>query len=578
MNIFSELWRDLKSAAYDLYPDDGIWQTAYLEVPKNASHGDISTNISMIIASKNKGTNPREIAGKLIDAWQKVPYLSKIDIAGPGFINFTITNEKWHQALLGMLQDKPDFWQVNIGAGCKVNVEYVSANPTGPIHIGHARGAVYGDALANILKYCGYEVTKEYYINDAGSQIDTVLDSALLRYQEHVTGQEVVIPQGLYPGEYLKKTGCSLAEKFGNQLLAMPRQEAHKLIKQYVLDSMMDIIKHDLQLLGVYHDIFFSEQSLHDSGKIDKAAAKLTAKGLIYQGIVPPPKGKVQEDWEAKEQMLFKSSSYGDDQDRPVKKSDGSWTYLAADFAYVQDKIDRGFNILVYILGADHGGYVKRMEALVDALSAGAVQSDIRISQLVNFVKNGQPVKMSKRQGTFMTLADVVQEVGKDVVRFMMLTRRNDITLDFDFDLVKQQSKDNPVFYVQYAYVRAGSIIGRIKNTVPQSYELVTNGEYNLALLTSDLEMQLIKNLANWPRILASAAATREPQKIAYYLIDLASEFHSMWNFGKENNDYRFAIESDIKMTCARLSLVFALRKIIAAALDVIGITPIESM
>ncbi len=577
MNIFKELWHDLVTIGSIVCDDKEVWALGSLEAPKDHLNGDISTNIAMIIAAKY-GSNPREISLQLKEHLLQIPYIAHIEVAGPGFINFTIKADKWHECIRSIINDEKDFWQENIGNGFKINVEYVSANPTGPMHIGHARGAVYGDALANVLKLCGYDVTKEYYINDAGSQIDTLLDSAFIRYKEVITGKEIIIPEGLYPGEYLKDVGKKIADKFGSGLLNLNINDINLKIKDLVIDEMMSLIKHDLAELGVHHDVFFSEQSLHKNNKIDDTIKVLEQKGLIYTGILPPPKGKIDEEWQEKEQLLFRSSNFGDDQDRPVQKGDGSWTYLAADFAYAKDKIDRGFKNLVYILGADHSGYVKRIQAVINALSDDQVKSDVRISQLVNFVKEGVPIKMSKRSGNFMTVSDVTSQVDKDIIRFMMLTRRNDMTLDFDFDKVKLQSKDNPVFYVQYAHVRTKSIMAKAIETIPLAYEKFINEEFNLSLLSTEEEIQLIKLLASWPKTLISAARTCEPQKISYYLIEVASRFHSIWNLGKDNNDYRFNVEEDIELTAARLAFVDSVRKVLAVGFSVIGVKPIDKM
>ena len=577
MNIFKELKVDLKNVGLQICKDEDIWSQANLETPKDPLNGDISTNIAMIIASKDGG-NPKEIALKFKEYLSEIPYIAHIEVAGPGFINFTIKAEKWHGCIRSILNDDPDFWEVNVGVGEKVNVEYVSANPTGPMHIGHARGAVYGDVLANVLNKCGYLATKEYYINDAGSQIDTLIDSVILRYKEALTGEVAKLPEGLYPGDYLKAVGQKLVNKYQGRLLEMEEKLMRQKVKEVAIDDMLALIKTDLAGLGVHHDVFFSEQSLHDTGKIDKAVEVLSKKNLIYTGMLPPPKGKVDDNWEEKEQMLFKSTDYGDDQDRPVQKSDGSWSYLAADFAYAKDKIDRGFDTLVYILGADHSGYVKRVEAIIDALSDGRVRSDVRTNQLVNFVKDGKQIKMSKRSGNFMTVHDVTNEVSKDIIRFIMLTRRNDMMLDFDFDKVKEQSKDNPVFYVQYAHVRAKSILAKATDTIPAAYDKFISDEFDLSLLSTEEEIQLIKLLASWPRILASAAKHCEPQRIAYYLIDVASRFHSIWNLGKDNSDYRFNIEDDVELTAARLAMAESVRKIIVGGFEVMGITPMDKM
>ncbi len=577
MNIFEELRADVKNVALKICKDKNLCFQPNLEIPKDPLNGDISTNVAMIIASK-KGGNPRGIALEFKDHLSKIAYIAHIEVAGPGFINFTIKAEKWHECICSILNDQADFWKVNIGKNEKVNVEYVSANPTGPMHIGHARGAVYGDVLANILSQCGYFVTKEYYINDAGSQIETLIDSVILRYKEALSGEIIEIPRGLYPGEYLKAVGQKIVSEYKAELLKEEEQIIRQKVKKIAIEEMMNLIKTDLSDLGIHHDVFFSEQFLHDAGKIDEAVEVLKQKGLIYTGVLPPPKGKINRDWEEKEQLLFKSTNYGDDQDRPVQRNDGSWSYLATDFAYAKDKIDRGFNVLVYILGIDHTGYVKRIKAVIDALGNGRVRSDVRTSQLVNFVKNGHPIKMSKRSGNFMTVHDVTNEVGKDIIRFIMLTRRNDMFFDFDFNKVKEQSKDNPVFYVQYAYVRSKSIIAKVIDTIPVAYENFLNKKFDLSLLSSEEEIQLIKLLAFWPKILSSAAKYCEPQRIAYYLIDVASRFHSIWNLGKKNNDYRFNIEDNIELTTSRVALAESIRKIIAKGFDIIGVTPMNKM
>lgn len=577
MNIFNELWNDLKNTVESDYPDSQIWQNAVLEIPKNTLNGDISTNLAMLIASKFS-KNPREIAIELKEKLNKIHYIAHIEVAGPGFINFTIKASKWHDAIMSIINDSPEFWDCNIGNNKRINIEFVSANPTGPMHVGHARGAVYGDVLANILLKCGYDVTKEYYINDAGSQIDVLLDSAFIRYKEVVLDTKIHIEDGLYPGSYLVNVGEKLAEHFGHELLDLSREETHRKIKQMVLDQMMSLIRSDLDKLGVHHDVFFSEQSLHTEDKIVKAIDILRNKGLIYKGTLPPPKGKVDETWQPKEQLLFKSTDYGDDQDRPVQKGDGAWSYLAADFAYAQDKIERGFETLIYILGADHSGYVKRIKAVIDALSDGKIESDIRISQLVNFVKDGQQIKMSKRSGNFMTISDVTDEVSKDIIRFIMLTRRNDMSLDFDFDRVKEQSKDNPVFYVQYAHVRINSIISKAKEEAPEAFAQFEAREFDLSVLSSETEIQLIKTISAWPRVLSSSAKFFEPQRIAYHMIDIASQFHAIWNLGKGDTDYRFVVENNVNITAARLALAESIRKVLVAGFEIIGVKPLNKM
>lgn len=577
MNIFRELARDLQLHGNKICEDESIWDQSSLEIPKDPLNGDISTNIAMIIASK-KGGNPREIALSFKESLNNIPYIAHIEVAGPGFINFTIKAEKWHECIKSILSDAPEFWEVDIGKGKRVNIEYVSANPTGPMHIGHARGAVYGDALANLLSKCDFNVTKEYYVNDAGAQIDVLVDSLILRYKEAVTGEAVEIPEGLYPGEYLKEAGQKLKDTHQDTLLNSDNPDVRNTIRDFAVSEMLNLIKKDLALLGVKHDVFVHESSFYQNSKIDESIEKLNSLGLIYQGTLPPPKGKKDENWEEKEQMLFKSTNYGDDQDRPVKKADGSWTYLAADFAYAQDKIDRKFESLVYILGADHSGYVNRIKAVIEALGNGKVQSDVRTCQLVNFVKDGEQIKMSKRKGQFMTVSDVISEVSKDIIRFIMLTRRNDMTLDFDFSKVVEQSRENPVFYVQYAHVRTMSIISNAQDNIKEAYNKFFDGEFDLSLIETEEEIQLIKLLSSWPRTLITAARNCEPHRIAYFLIDVASRFHSIWNLGKENNEYRFNIHENIELTAARLALAEAIRKIIAGGFELIGVTPMTKM
>lgn len=577
MNIFQRMSQDLKQIVFQTYPDVDVLNQCSLEFSKNLLHGDISTNIAMIIASK-QGVTPREIALNLKKLLSNMSYISHIEVAGPGFINITIKVDVWHSCIRSILDDDPEFWEVNVGKGKKVNIEYVSANPTGPIHIGHARGAVYGDVLANILIKCGYQVTKEYYVNDAGSQINILIDSVMLRYKEAYDGKEIIIPQGLYPGEYLKDIGQKLVTKYQDKLLCTNSSSIPVSVKYFILDEMMRLIKSDLSTLGVYHDIFFSEQSLHDEKKIEEAVDILQDQGLIYYGTLPSPKGKSNDHWKEKKQMLFRSSNFGDEQDRPIKKDNTDWSYLAADFAYAKNKIDRGFDILIYILGTDHSGYIKRIKAVISALSNNQVVSDIRTSQIVNFMQDGTPIKMSKRNGHFTTVSDVVKVVGKDIIRFVMLTRSNDMSLNFDFDKVKEQSKDNPVFYVQYAYVRIKSIMQKSQNIMSKSYFQFQNNEFDLSLLQHKEEINIIKLLSSWPKVLYLSAIYREPQRIAYFLIDVASSFHSIWNLGKENKEYRFNAVDYIDVSAARLALAASISKIIAEGFNIMGITPMDRM
>ncbi|CAN7949207.1 unnamed protein product, partial [Ixodes pacificus] len=538
-----------------------IANTATIETPKDSFNGDLSSNIAMIIAAK-ESISPREVALKFKEVLITLPYIASIEIAGPGFINFTIKADSWQASIKDILQHEEKFFEIDIDKSRNINIEYVSANPTGPMHIGHARGAVYGDVLARILQKVGYSVTKEYYVNDAGSQINDLVSTVLLRYKEAL-GKQITIPAGLYPGEYLIPLGQILAKEYGNKLLTMNDAEKFKIVKNFAVEKMLDLNRKDLADLGIKHDIFFSEQSLHDKGEIEKTVKLLERMGLIYEGTV---------------QKLFKSTKYGDSQDRPIEKADRSWSYFASDLAYAKDKIERGANHLIYVLGADHSGYVKRIEAIVKALGKEHVKVDVKICQLVNFIENGVPVKMSKRLGSFASVQDVNHEVGKDIIRFMMLTRQNDKPLDFDLVKVKEQSRENPIFYVQYAHVRTISILSKARELMSESYNSFEANKYDLSLLSSEEEIEIIKLLAAWTKTLEASAKYFEPHRIAFYLINLASKFHSMWNFGKENSDYRFVIESNKELTLARLALASAIQKVIASGLEVIGVEPMNKM
>lgn len=577
MNIYNQLRNDIISATSQITEDEGILNATTIEIPKDKLNGDLSTSIAMIIASK-QNINPKEIANKIKELLSHHNYIASMEVAGPGFINFTIRADCWHNSIKQILSDEKDFFRIEVGNSQKVNIEYVSANPTGPMHIGHARCAVYGDALARILSYTGYAVTKEYYVNDAGSQVADLARTVILRYKEVLTGEKVNIPEGLYPGEYLIDVAKKLVELYSNKLLNMPESESSEIIMKFTIQEMLAIIKHDLENLDIRHDVFFSEKSLHDNGKIKEVVEQLTEMDLIYEGQLPPPKGKVTESWDPRVQRLFRSTQFGDNQDRPIEKSDGSWSYFASDLAYAKDKIDRGNDQLIYVLGADHSGYVKRIEAIVAALGKDKVKVDVKICQLVNFVEDGESIKMSKRSGNFTSVREVTKEVGKDIIRFMMLTRRNDMTLDFDLAKVKEQSKDNPVFYVQYAHVRTVSILSKAQKLMPESFNKLLAHEYDLSFLSTEEEIEIIKLLASWPKILEASAKYFEPHRIAFYLINLASKLHSLWNFGKENNDYRFLVEDNIELTAARLALAKSIQKIIETGFDVIGVTPMSKM
>jgi len=576
MNIYNSLRDEIVKIVKEIYDFHDV-EHIVVETPKDSSNGDLSSNVAMVMASRLK-QKPKDIALKLKEALLSLPYITAIDIAGPGFLNFKVDVSFWRENLAVILKEGEKYGISNIGHTKKVNIEYVSANPTGPMHIGHARGAVYGDALANLLKTTGFDVTKEYYINDAGSQIDNLLKTALLRYREQVLDENIDIPEGLYPGEYMIPVAKKLHEEFGKDLLEKDEQESLKLIRNIVLDEMMQIIKRDLEEIGIKHDVFFSETDLVASGSIPKSIKILEEKGLIFKGTLPPPKGKEQENWIAKEQLLFRSTAYGDEQDRPIQKVDGSWTYFASDIAYANDKIARNFDSVIMILGADHAGYAKRIEGVFDALSNGRMQTEIKLCQLVNYLENGDPVKMSKRSGTFTTVDDVIKEVGKDIIRFIMLTRKNDMGLDFDLQKVKEQSKDNPVFYVNYAHVRSRSILNNAKDTCLKAYEKFQAKSANTSLLAQEEEIELMKMLALWPKVLEGAAIHFEPHRVAFYLQNLAGFFHSLWNLGKEKNNYRFISPSDSELTAARLMLVDAVRIVISSGLKIIGVDAMEKM
>ena len=543
-----------------------------VEPPRDPSHGDLAANAAMVLA-RPTGQNPRALAERIAAALREDPDVASADVAGPGFVNLRLGDGYWHRHLAGILDAGTEFGRSSIGAGRKVNVEYVSANPTGPMHVGHCRGAVVGDALANLLGFAGYQVTKEYYINDAGVQIDVVARSVMLRYREALGETIGEIPAGLYPGDYLVPVGQALAREFGDALLRKPEAETLALVKERTIETMMAAIREDLALLNVHHEVFFSERALHaHEGKAIRAAINdLTLKGFIYKGKLPPPKGQKPEDWEDREQTLFRSTDVGDDIDRPLVKSDGSFTYFAADVAYLKDKVGRGFEELIFVLGADHSGYVKRMEALARAVSGGSVSLAILICQLVKLYRNGEPVKMSKRAGEFVTLREVVEEVGRDPIRFMMLYRKNDAPLDFDFAKVTEQSKDNPVFYVQYASARCHSVFRQAQEQFGKSGFTRAELKAHAALLTDPGEIALIKKLAEYPRLIEGAALAHEPHRLAFYLYDLASSFHSHWNRGTENPSLRFVKVNHPELSNARLGLVQAVADVVTSGLSLIG-------
>jgi len=547
-----------------------------VEPPREASHGDLACNAAMIL-SKPLGVKPRELAARIAANLAEDPDVDAAEVAGPGFINLRLRAAYWHRALKAIVEAGADYGQSEIGKAERINVEYVSANPTGPMHIGHCRGAVVGDALASLLEAAGYAVTREYYINDAGAQVDVLARSAYLRYLEALGDEIGPIPEGYYPGDYLKPVGEALAERFGETLKEMEEEDDWlPVVREVAVEMMMDAIRADLALLNIRHEVFFSERSLV-SGPIDRVAeaiAWLKDKGLIYEGKLPPPKGQLPDDWEDREQTLFRSTAFGDDIDRPLRKSDGSYTYFASDIAYHFDKFQRGFLAMIDVWGADHGGYVRRMQAAVNALTGGAGDLDIKIIQLVRLFRGGEPVKMSKRSGDFVTLRDLVEEVGPDPIRFMMVYRKNDAPLDFDFQKVTEQSKDNPVFYVQYAHARTASIFRQAEAEMPG---LDTRAETlalaRLSHLADIGEMALIRRLAEYPRVIEAAAEAHEPHRVAFYLHDLAAEFHGHWNRGKELPQLRFINPADPDSTTARLALVLAIKLVLSSGLTILGVS-----
>ncbi len=546
-----------------------------VEPPRDAAHGDMATNAAMVLA-KPAGLAPRSIADALAARLGKDPRISAADVAGPGFLNLRLSNVVWQSVVKAALTDGGDFGRSTTGAGRKVNVEFVSANPTGPMHVGHVRGAVVGDALSNLLAFAGWTVTREYYINDGGAQVDVLARSAYERYRE-ANGLEPEIREGLYPGDYLVPVGEALKAKYGATLLNQPESVWLADLREFASAMMMQEIRNDLAQLGVRMDVYSSEKAMYGTGQIEAAIQTLRDQGLIYEGTLEPPKGKVPEDYEARVQTLFRSTAHGDDVDRPVMKSDGSWTYFAPDIAYHYDKVQRGFDELIDIFGADHGGYVKRMKAAVSALSGGRVPLDIKLVQLVKLYKNGEPFKMSKRAGTFVTLHDVVEQAGADVTRFMMLTRKNDVALDFDFAKVLEQSKDNPVFYVQYANARINSVLRKAQAAgLDVSDAALTKAD--LTQLSHPAEIDMAQQIAEWPREVEIAAKGNEPHRIAFFLYELASEFHGLWNRGNDDPSLRFLQEGKDATSSAKIALARATGVVISAGLAILGVKPVEEM
>jgi arginyl-tRNA synthetase len=540
-----------------------------VEPPRDPTHGDLAINAAMVL-SKAAKTNPRALAALIAPKLEAIPTVTSVEIAGPGFINLRLQPDAWRDELKTIRTQGDAYGRSDVGNNERVNVEYVSANPTGPMHMGHCRGAVVGDSLARLLEAAGFRVTKEYYVNDAGGQVDTLARSVHLRYRQAL-GQDIgEIPEGMYPGDYLVPVGETLAKEFGDRYAAAPESEWLDLFKRKAVAAMLDLIKADLALLGVHHDLFASEREVQESGAVDRALAVLDEKGLVYTGTLPPPRGKMSDDWEPTELLLFRSTKFGDDQDRPIKKSDGSWTYFAADTAYHLQKLEDSHE-LINVWGADHTGTVKRTQAAVEAL-AGRPALDVKLVQMVRLLRDGEPVKMSKRSGSFVTLADVVEEVGKDVVRFTMLTRKNDAQMDFDFAKVVEASKDNPVFYVQYAHARICSLMRKAADA-----GIDVNAPADLSLL-DDEELALVKAAAQFPRVLEAAALAHEPHRIAFYLYELASQFHGLWNRGNDDPGRRFIVEGRDELTRARLELALGIGQIIRSGLALMGVAAAEEM
>ena len=576
MNIFSD-FEDYILASYDeliaagsiAAPEAKDTGKVVVELPREESHGDLACNAAMVL-SKQARMKPRDLAELFADALRKRGDVAEVEIAGPGFINIRLTEGRWAKDVQAILDAGRDYGRNNAGSGASINIEFVSANPTGPLHAAHARGAIFGDALANLMEWSGYSVCREYYINDAGAQVDVLARSAYLRYREALGEADIKIPDGLYPGLYLKEVGSALKEQYGDDLLEKSEVDILPLIRTFAIDMMMKSIQNDLAGLGIKMDIYSSERALVEAGKVAAAIESLVKDNLVYRGVLEPPKGQLPDDWEEREQLLFRATDFGDDIDRPLQKSDGSWTYFASDVAYHHDKLQRTGGALINVWGADHGGYVKRMKAATQAISGQKDMLDIKLCQLVSLLDKGKPVKMSKRAGTFVTLSDVMEAVGADVMRFIMLTRRNDQTLEFDYAKVTEKSRENPVFYVQYAHARGCSVL--------RQDGLPDWDRADLSLLQASHEVRLIKQLVSWPQLVRSAANSHEPHKIAFYLIDLAALFHGLWTAGREDPSLRFILESDAEMTAARLSLVQAAVHVLRAGLNLLSVNAPEEM
>lgn len=549
-----------------------------VEPPKDASHGDMSTNAAMVL-SKAAGKNPRQLGDALAEKLKAMPEIRDVSVAGPGFVNFFLNTSEWGTVVRDILKSGIHYGDSTMGGNERVNIEYVSANPTGPMHAGHVRGAVVGDTLAGLLKKAGYDVTREYYFNDAGTQVDVLARTTHLRYREALGENIGDIPEGFYPGEYLKDVGQALAKRDGDKWLNQPEDAWIAPVRQFAVEYMMEVIKQDLDLIGIHHDVFTNERELVENGTLEKCFDILTKQGLIYQGTLPPPKGKEMTDWEPTELTLFRSSNFGDSTDRPLKKRDGTWAYIMPDIAYHYDKIRRGYKSMINMLGKDHGGYQERMRPAVAAFSNNEAKLDVVFNGMVKLLKNGEPVKFSKRSGNIITLREMVEEVGAGAVRFFMMTRTPDADMEFDYNKVVEQSKDNPVFYVQYAHARCCSVLRNGAQMFPDAdLSPEALAKVNMSRLSSDDETRLIRAMSNWPRFVESAAEAKEPHRIAFYLHDLASEFHAFWNKGRDDSTLRFLHENDVELSMARLALVKSVATVIASGLAVMGVAPLEEL